>query len=166
VYSDSTPTAPSSSRGTFPITGDPLGLLSALLIRRMSREGAPLEWHVPGVPADVSCPPLPLFARTPLVGEPLLADLKSSTLYLAPFLAPPYGAGAVLVRDGARRTCRGYGAMLVLGVAQPETGPRTAVDSVGTGLPIVGASFVFVTAVRRLRSTMDRGPSCSAGALR
>jgi hypothetical protein len=127
----------------------------------MSLEGAPLEWHVPGVPADVSCPPLPLFARTPLFGESLLADLKSSKLYLA----PPYGAGAVLVREGARRTCRGYRVMLGLGVAYPETGPRTAVDSVGTGLLIVGASFVFVIAVRRLRSTMDRGPSCSAGAL-
>lgn len=62
-------------------------------------------------------PALLLFALAPLFGEYLLGNLRFSEVYLAPFLAPLYGAGAVLVREVARRTGRGYGAMLGLGVA-------------------------------------------------
>ncbi len=62
-------------------------------------------------------PAVLLFVLAPLFGEYLLGNLKLSELYLAPFLAPLYGAGALLVREIVRRTHRGYGAMLGLGVA-------------------------------------------------
>ncbi|MFI9202332.1 DUF998 domain-containing protein [Streptomyces sp. NPDC053048] len=63
-------------------------------------------------------PALGLFVLAPLIGEGLLGNLTVSEMaLLLPLLAPMYGAGALLVREAARRAGRGPATMLVLGVA-------------------------------------------------
>jgi hypothetical protein len=62
-------------------------------------------------------PALGLFLLSPLFGEYLLGNLKVSDLALLPFLALMYGAGALLIRETARRFGRGSATMLILGVA-------------------------------------------------
>lgn len=57
------------------------------------------------------------FFLAPLFGEFLLGNLKLTELYYLPFLALLYGAGALLIREIARRAGRGYATMLGLGVA-------------------------------------------------
>jgi hypothetical protein len=58
-----------------------------------------------------------LFFVAPLVAEYLLGDLPLKLLGALIVLAPAYGGGAVLIRETARRTGRGWPAMLVMGVA-------------------------------------------------
>jgi hypothetical protein len=58
-----------------------------------------------------------LFFLSPLFGEYLLGNLRFSDLFLLPFLAVLYGAGAILIREISRRAGRGYATMLGLGVA-------------------------------------------------
>ncbi len=60
---------------------------------------------------------LTLFFVAPLVAEYLLGDLPLRLLSALIVLAPAYGGGAVLIRDAARRTGRGWPAMLMLGAA-------------------------------------------------
>ncbi|MEV4135656.1 hypothetical protein AB0J72_26205 [Dactylosporangium sp. NPDC049742] len=62
-------------------------------------------------------PAVGLFLLSPLFGEYLLGNLKVSDLALLPFLALMYGAGALLIRETARRSGRGSATMLILGVA-------------------------------------------------
>jgi hypothetical protein len=62
-------------------------------------------------------PALLLFVLAPLFGEYLLGNLKFTEIAYVPFIAPLYGAGAVLIREVARRAGRGYATMLILGVA-------------------------------------------------
>jgi hypothetical protein len=62
-------------------------------------------------------PAVLLFFLAPLFGEYLLGNLKFSELLYVPFIAPLYGAGALLVREVARRGGRGYATMLILGIA-------------------------------------------------
>jgi hypothetical protein len=66
-----------------------------------------------------------LFLLAPLVGEYLLGNQPISALPALPFLAPLYGGGALLVRETARRTGRGWPAMVLLGAAYAliEEGP-------------------------------------------
>ncbi len=54
---------------------------------------------------------------SPLVAEYLLGDLPLTLLTALIVLAPAYGGGAVLIRETARRTGRGWPMMLVLGTA-------------------------------------------------
>lgn len=54
---------------------------------------------------------------TPLVAEYLLGDLPLKMLPALVVLAPAYGGGAILIRETARRTGRGWSTMLILGVA-------------------------------------------------
>jgi hypothetical protein len=54
---------------------------------------------------------------TPLVAEYLLGDLPLKLLPALIVLAPAYGGGAVLIRETARRTGRGWPTMLILGAA-------------------------------------------------
>jgi hypothetical protein len=54
---------------------------------------------------------------TPLVAEYLLGDLPLKLLPVLVVLAPAYGGGAVLIRETARRTGRGWPTMLILGAA-------------------------------------------------
>nr|MDT0664406.1 hypothetical protein [Micromonospora sp. DSM 115978] len=60
---------------------------------------------------------LGLFFLSPWVGEYLLGNLSVRLLPALPFLAPMYGGGAILVREFARRTGRGWPTILVLGAA-------------------------------------------------
>lgn len=53
----------------------------------------------------------------PLVAEFLLGNLPITWLFTLVLLAPMYGGGVLLIREVVRRTGRGLGAMLVLGVA-------------------------------------------------
>jgi hypothetical protein len=62
-------------------------------------------------------PAVLLFFLAPLFGEYLLGNLKFSEIVYVPFIAPLYGAGALLIREVARRTGRGYATMLILGIA-------------------------------------------------
>jgi len=58
-----------------------------------------------------------LFLVAPLVAEYLLGDLPLNMLAALIVLAPVYGAAAVLIRETARRTGRGWPTMLMLGAA-------------------------------------------------
>ncbi len=58
-----------------------------------------------------------LFFVAPLVAEYLLGDLPLKLLTALIVLAPAYGGGAVLIRETARRTGRGWPMMLMLGAA-------------------------------------------------
>jgi hypothetical protein len=62
-------------------------------------------------------PAVLLFFLAPLFGEYLLGNLKFSEIAYVPFIAPLYGAGALLIREVARRAGRGYATMLILGIA-------------------------------------------------
>jgi len=62
-------------------------------------------------------PAVVLFFLAPIFGEYLLGNLKFSEIILVPFIAPLYGAGALLIREIARRAGRGPATMLTLGVA-------------------------------------------------
>ncbi|GAA3302979.1 hypothetical protein GCM10020218_099550 [Dactylosporangium vinaceum] len=58
-----------------------------------------------------------LFFLAPLVAEFLLGDFGLNALFALLFLAPMYGGGAILIREVARRTGRGWPAMLTLALA-------------------------------------------------
>lgn len=58
-----------------------------------------------------------LFFVAPLVAEFLLGDFPATWLPLIIVLAPMYGGGALLIRELARRTGRGWPTILLLGVA-------------------------------------------------
>jgi hypothetical protein len=58
-----------------------------------------------------------LFLVSPLVAEYLLGDLPLKLLAALIILAPAYGGAAVLIRETARRTGRGWPTMLMLGAA-------------------------------------------------
>jgi len=58
-----------------------------------------------------------LFFVAPLVAEYLLGDLPLKMLPALIVLAPAYGGAAVLIRETARRTGRGWPMMLILGAA-------------------------------------------------
>ena len=64
------------------------------------------------IPAVIS-----LFFVAPLVAEYLLGDLPLKLLAALIVLAPAYGGAAVLIREAARRTGRGWPTMLLLGAA-------------------------------------------------
>lgn len=70
-------------------------------------------------------PALALFLLAPLVGEFLLGNQPITELPGLVMLAPLYGGGALLVRETARRTGRGWPTMVVLAVAYAliEEGP-------------------------------------------
>lgn len=62
-------------------------------------------------------PAIGLFLLSPLIGEYLLGNVGFTMLGVLVFLAPMYGAGALLVREVARRTGRGWPALVLLGLA-------------------------------------------------
>lgn len=66
-----------------------------------------------------------LFLLAPFVGEFLLGNLRLDELALGLILAPMYGAGALLIREVARRTGRGWPTMVLLAIAYAlmEEGP-------------------------------------------
>jgi hypothetical protein len=64
-------------------------------------------------------PPLSLFVLTPLIAEYLLGSLSFSKEGLAalPVVCLMYGGGAVLIREAARATRRGWPGIVILGLA-------------------------------------------------
>ena len=70
-------------------------------------------------------PAFGLFLLAPFVGEFLLGNLTVGELGLGILLAPLYGCGALLVREVARRTGRGWPTMMLLAAAYAliEEGP-------------------------------------------
>ncbi|MET0496611.1 MAG: hypothetical protein ABW000_26095 [Actinoplanes sp.] len=66
-----------------------------------------------------------LFLLAPLIGEYLFGNIAITELPFVFLLASLYGAGAVLIREVARRTGRGWPAMLLLALAYAlfEEGP-------------------------------------------
>jgi hypothetical protein len=82
------------------------GLFALALFLRRSKSGIP-------VPAPVWI----LLFLAPWTGEFLLGNIPITGIVSLPFLALLYGAGAVLIREIARRTGRGWPAILVLAAA-------------------------------------------------
>jgi hypothetical protein len=70
-----------------------------------------------------------LFFVAPLVAEYLLGDLPLKMLTALIVLAPAYGGGAVLIRETARRTGRGWPTMLMLGAAYALVGEGLVTQS-------------------------------------
>ncbi|MGA2890268.1 MAG: hypothetical protein ABSE51_19670 [Terracidiphilus sp.] len=70
-----------------------------------------------------------LFFVAPLVAEYLLGDLPLKLLAALIVLAPAYGGGAVLIRETARRTGRGWPTMLTLGAAYTLIGEGLVTQS-------------------------------------
>jgi hypothetical protein len=62
-------------------------------------------------------PAVVLFFLAPLVAEFLLGNVPVTTFYALPGLALLYGSGALLIREVARRTGRGWPAILAFGIA-------------------------------------------------
>ncbi|MFC7640663.1 hypothetical protein ACFQX6_06350 [Streptosporangium lutulentum] len=58
-----------------------------------------------------------MFLLAPLVAEYLLGNIPPSELLGVLFLAPMYGGGALLIREAARRTGRGWPTVLLLAAA-------------------------------------------------
>ena len=70
-----------------------------------------------------------LFFVTPFVAEYLLGDLPLKLLAALIVLAPVYGGAAVLIRETARRTGRGWPTMLMLGAAYTLIGEGLVTQS-------------------------------------
>ena len=70
-----------------------------------------------------------LFFVAPLVAEYLLGDLPLKLLSALIVLAPAYGGAAVLIRETARRTGRGWPTMLMLGAAYTLIGEGLVTQS-------------------------------------
>jgi hypothetical protein len=70
-----------------------------------------------------------LFFVAPLVAEYLLGDLPLKLLAALIVLAPVYGGAAVLIRETARRTGRGWPTMLMLGAAYTLIGEGLVTQS-------------------------------------
>ena len=62
-------------------------------------------------------PAVGLFLLAPLVAEYLLGNIPSSEILGVFFLAPMYGGGALLIREAARRTGRGWPTVILLAAA-------------------------------------------------
>lgn len=70
-----------------------------------------------------------LFFVAPLVAEYLLGDLPLKLLPVLLVLAPAYGGAALLIRETARRTGRGWPTMLMLGTAYALIGEGLVTQS-------------------------------------
>lgn len=71
------------------------------------------------IPAALAriAPAVGLFLLAPLIAEYLLGNIAIDALGYLPVLAPMYGGGALLIREIARRTGRGWPTMIALALA-------------------------------------------------
>jgi hypothetical protein len=65
----------------------------------------------------LSHPALVLLLLAPFVAEFLLGDFTLRQLWIYPIMLPMYGGGALLIREAARRSGRGWPTILLLGLA-------------------------------------------------
>jgi hypothetical protein len=97
---------------------------------------------------------LGLVLLAPLVGEFLLGNVTIREIGALPFLAPLYGGGALLIRETARRTGKGWPTILALGVAYGlvEAGvvdgslfsaSYEGVDYAAVRVPVLGVSAFY-----------------------
>jgi len=97
---------------------------------------------------------LGLALLSPLVGEFLLGNISIRDLAAIPFLVPMYGGGALLIREVARRTGRGWPAILALGLAYGVLEPGVfdgslfspsfeGVDYAAARVPVLGFSAFY-----------------------
>lgn len=97
---------------------------------------------------------LGLALLSPLIGEYLLGNISIRELAAIPFLAPMYGGGALLIRELARRTGRGWPTILVLGLAYGLIEPGVfdgslfsttyeGIDYSGARIPVLGVSAYY-----------------------
>jgi hypothetical protein len=82
----------------------------------VDREDPGQEHRPPSLPARIA-PALLLVVLAPVIAEFLLGDFSIRSLPLVLVFLPQYGCGALLVREVARRTGRGWPTMLLLAVA-------------------------------------------------
>src|SRR5580704_4845500 len=83
----------------------------------MGSTGIPVNVEKPKRKERGIWPALALFFVAPLVAEFLLGNLPIKLLPALVVLAPMYGGGALLIREVARRTGRGWASILLLGMA-------------------------------------------------
>ncbi len=62
-------------------------------------------------------PILSLFLLSPLIGEYLLGSLPMAMIAILPLMAAMYGSGALLIREVARRTGKGWPSIVLLATA-------------------------------------------------
>jgi hypothetical protein len=62
-------------------------------------------------------PVLSLLVLSPLIAEYLLGSLPLSLIFILPLMAALYGSAAILIREWARRTGRGWPTMILLATA-------------------------------------------------
>src|ERR1700740_90316 len=62
-------------------------------------------------------PVISLFLLAPLIAEYLLGSLPARMIRILAIMAAIYGSGALLIREVARRTGGGWGAIALLGLA-------------------------------------------------
>lgn len=93
-----------------------LGVLGAVLMIAPAEIGARPDAGHRGV-LRRAAPALGLFFLAPLVAEYLLGNVPSEEILALPVLALMYGGGAVLIREVARRTGRGWSTILLLALA-------------------------------------------------
>ncbi|GAA0450944.1 hypothetical protein GCM10010361_13760 [Streptomyces olivaceiscleroticus] len=104
-------------------------------------------------------PVFALLLLAPLVGEFLLGNAPITAIAGLPFLIPLYGCGALLIREVARHTGRGWPTMLLLGAAYGlfEEGPVDqmlwnphyggfdfGLTYAGTHVPLLGTSVALL----------------------
>ena len=91
---------------------------------------------------------------SPLIGEFLLGNISIRDIAAIPFLVPMYGGGALLIREVARRTGRGWPTILLLGLAYGVIEPGVFDDSLfsasyegvdysGARIPVLGISVFY-----------------------
>ncbi|HEY3501336.1 MAG TPA: hypothetical protein VGN37_00965 [Actinocatenispora sp.] len=92
-------------------------------------------------------PAFTLVLLAPFVGEFLLGNVPVRGLVAFPFLALMYGAGALFVRELARRTGRGWPTILALGLAygvvEEGLGDMSLFDPNFVGLHLLDAGKLF-----------------------
>ena len=84
-------------------------------------------------------PALGLFFLAPLIAEFLLGNLPITMLGSLVVLAPLYGGGALLIREVARRTGRGWASIVVLALAYGIQSQLSGLESAPTGFRLLAS---------------------------
>jgi hypothetical protein len=98
-----------------------VGLIATLCVVELAEDPEPggVRAEEKSMKVRRLAPVLALFFLAPLVAEFFLGDFSILQLPLIVPLAPMYGGGAILIRELARRTARGWPTIAVLAPARP-----------------------------------------------